>query len=475
MSLPWINKDHEHVRKLIALLNKRRTYVKASCFEVGQLLYNLTMDRTYYNDWVVWYNNQTDNITDSIWQQFRCDKTLDLNTLCYWAQMDNPDGFKKIQYQIVESLVESALKPFLSYQTNRISESIVSQTIHLLFVHEIAYVPHQDQFYLFRGHSWNKVDTNALFKNYLFPDLIEYFNTYFRVYDRIHNKRYYRALRAFRSLGFQQKIINQCKNLFNSTNYRFDLKLESNSHLICFTNGVYDTRENCFRGGRPGDYCYYTTKYQYQCVIPAFHHQKVQILTEILTSIIMDASERHYLLSYLSLALEGYREQSPFPQKFCQIWLGLSGDGRKFLAELIRYTFGDYVSTGSRLVVLEDSEDPETFDDDYLFYLLERPRSIWLRSVGLQNTVITETPVVFVPFYASSYVQSTYTYRRPTEFYQEFMWLLLNNYRKYLTVDDLNRPVNFVRYNPTVHTPEDKDLLECADTLISFKNNPVSV
>jgi hypothetical protein len=470
MYLPWVTKKHVHIEKLVTLLDRNR-----SGLEVGQLLYNLTMDDTFYLNWKDFCQHSpiSKSWPKSLWDSFTYDKTLDLNTLHHWVKQDSPDEYQLDQYSVVEPLIESILKPFLSYQTHYLSEELISKTIHQLFLHEISYVPATNQFYLFRGHSWYKVDDIGLLKNHIFPYIIEMFDKYHDKYHALHRKRYYRALRAFRSNRFRRVVINRCQSLFNSTNYRFDLKLESNAHLVCFTNGVYDLRKRCFRNGRPGDYCYYTTKYQYKYQyfkdISQVDHNKISVITDILANIIPDAEERQYLLGYLKLSLEGYRHDNPVSSKFCQIWLGLSGDGRKFLAKLIRYTFGDYVSSGSRLVVLEDSDDPDTFNDDYLSYLVNHPRSIWLRSVGIQHTVLTDTPVIFVPFYTSGYVNSTYTTRFPTEFYQEFIWILLNRYDNSIT-DNLVLPRNFVRYIPTIPDKVDHDMIEAAETLLSLRD-----
>ena len=240
---------------------------------------------------------------------------------------------------------------------------------------------------------------------------------------------------------------------------------------------MYDTSRNYFRAGRPNDYCFHTARYPYYDMAKC---ESVSILEKILETIIPDLSERQYLLSHLSSALTGIRPDKSVSASFCQVWLGLSNDGRSFLAKLIRYTFGDYLGPCARLVLFEGDQVMEDVDDRMLNYLLTFPKSIWIRQVGLQGLVNSRTPVHLVPFYTSTYCGSLYSNYVPEQFYHDFAWLLIDKQAKWRTdVAPQTLPRNIIPYNlPTFTGKQFADKknslsgkeLHVADILCNLRN-----
>lgn len=475
MTFPWKAKNANYIKQLLYTLGDHRRYLTLKCAEVGALLFNLTLDDTYYEHWVVWSTGSEPTLeTYDTWRKFTVDTTLDINTLCHWASQDNPFEFFNIQYEYTQSQLSEVLYPFLTYQSNYLDEAKLASIIHQLFQHQLAFVPESGQFYLYRSNYWVAVPDTELFKKYLLPGLIDHLNMNFSQSQIAPNRRYYRAIRAFRSNRLLRRLTTLCKPKFNASNYRFQRKLARHPNLVCFTNGVYDLSTGTFREGRPGDYCHINTKYQYRTFTPT--DNKVVQLEHILASILINQDERDYVLKYLATSLQGTQSAITSDDRFCQIWLGLSGDGREFLAKLITYTFGDYVRTGfenvgpeTRLLLITDSDDPSMFDDELIFKLVQYPRSIWLRSVGLQTDLTTDTPINFVPFYASQYGSSPeYASILPVEFYQQFAYLLITRYFPLINTTGINRPINIIPYTKRVIDP---DIQEAAEILLSMSHS----
>lgn len=62
-------------------------------------------------------------------------------------------------------------------------------------------------------------------------------------------------------------ICKHFKNVLEPYTFLYDLDFHNKrdpSHLICFSNGVYDLSISKFRNGRPSDYCTYCTNYEYK-------------------------------------------------------------------------------------------------------------------------------------------------------------------------------------------------------------------
>ena len=150
MKLPWTDKNSSYVKQLLYLLGEHRRLILTRCEEVGSVLFNLTMDDTYYEHWAIWCNGTGPNQnTLQTWRSFQSDTTVDLNTLCNWVNHDNPVGFFNLQFETAKSLIMEILVPFCSHQTNYLDESKLAHLIHQLFHHQISYVPDYDQFYLY--------------------------------------------------------------------------------------------------------------------------------------------------------------------------------------------------------------------------------------------------------------------------------------------------------------------------------------
>ena len=59
----------------------------------------------------------------------------------------------------------------------------------------------------------------------------------------------------------KDNIMREAKEIFYDKN--FIEKVDSNSRLLCFNNGIIDFNNKCFRAGKPDDYISKTTNINY--------------------------------------------------------------------------------------------------------------------------------------------------------------------------------------------------------------------
>jgi phage/plasmid-associated DNA primase len=115
-------------------------------------------------------------------------------------------------------------------------------------------------------------------------------------------------------------------------NKDFITKLDSNTHLIGFNNGVYDLNTFEFREGKPDDYITLSVGYDYNDK----HTTKYNDLLKFLQDIQPNKEERDYMLTYLSIGLIGNLLE------LFTILTGCGRNGKSKLVELLQITFGDY-------------------------------------------------------------------------------------------------------------------------------------
>lgn len=111
-------------------------------------------------------------------------------------------------------------------------------------------------------------------------------------------------------------------------------KMDESTHLVAFTDKVYDLQRHEIRDIRPTDYVCLNTGYAY----PAKSDPAVRAEVEaVLDSIWENPKLKDYVLKTIASCLCGYRRFEEF-----YVWTGSGGNGKGLLAELVKRAFGDY-------------------------------------------------------------------------------------------------------------------------------------
>lgn len=155
-------------------------------------------------------------------------------------------------------------------------------------------------------------------------------------YKNISQKFYNIGKKLLNTTSFNN-IFSKVKIIMNKDIDDFYSKLNENTNLIGFENGVFDLENFKFRIGKPDDYITFSTKYDYTDeVIPE--------IQEEIKKIIWSASENddiyQFVIDILSYALSG--------NKSLEIYTILYGEGGRngkgVKSKLCNLTFGDYYS-----------------------------------------------------------------------------------------------------------------------------------
>jgi P4 family phage/plasmid primase-like protien len=137
--------------------------------------------------------------------------------------------------------------------------------------------------------------------------------------------------------AYKERIIKECSSLFYDC--KFEDKLDDNSYLIGFDNGVYDLRTGLFRNGCPDDYISFTTGYDYETNYNANSPDVISI-EKFIHSIHPADDLRKYVMCFVASILEGGNsDQKMF------FWTGSGSNGKGTLIDLLDRTLGDYYGT----------------------------------------------------------------------------------------------------------------------------------
>lgn len=166
-----------------------------------------------------------------------------------------------------------------------------------------------------------------------------------------------KTIKKLKYLLFKDSLLSICSNQFYDSN--FYQKLDENTELLCFNNGVYDLKNKCFRSGNPKDYISLSVGYDYKEYL--LNDITIKEINTFFSQIQCDEHMKKYILMHIASCLNG-NTKLPF-----MIWPGTGSNGKSTTLDLIRRTFGDYfgilpITAFTNPDILLDNENSE-FDD----------------------------------------------------------------------------------------------------------------
>jgi len=144
-------------------------------------------------------------------------------------------------------------------------------------------------------------------------------------------------------------IVEDCLRILYDPD--FESKLDTDTNLVGFNDGVYDLYKSEFRAGYPDDCISMSTCYDYESYDPTSEIAK-QINT-FFSKLQTDVKVKEYLSYLLSMCLEGL--------KMSYVFYGKKNNGKTSLLLLLKHSFGDYYTKsfhkkGVKVVSFEESD-----------------------------------------------------------------------------------------------------------------------
>jgi P4 family phage/plasmid primase-like protien len=346
------NKDSNDVmsmaRKLIKLLNKKRAGPYNEWITVGWALYNISPN--LLPEFIQFSKQEgkkyEPGCCEKIWDE--CSRRMTdggytIASLYMWAKEDNPEEYIKLIRANVNKLLEEA---------NTKTDYDVAKVIKEMYKYEFKCTAITGNiWWQFENHRWKKIDNAYTLGIKLSEEVAREFAELSASYmkesilssghkaDILVKKSsdINKLILDLKRTPFKDKIIRESAPLFYDS--KFEEKLDENSYLIGFDNGVYDLRTGLFRNGCPDDYLSFTTSYDYESNYNP-NSPDIVAIEKFLCSIHPDDDLRKYVLCFVASLLEGGNSD----QKFF-FWTGSGSNGKGTLVELIDNTLGDYYGT----------------------------------------------------------------------------------------------------------------------------------
>jgi P4 family phage/plasmid primase-like protien len=419
------------VEKLVQVLNPVRSNSYQDWIRLGWCLRNI--DHRLLEAWDA-FSKQSNKYVEGecarLWNHMRLGG-LGMGTLCMWAKHDQPEAYKEILRTDLQSLIERSYRGSPTHHD-------IAKVVHQMYRYEYvcASIRHR-AWYEYRGHRWHASDSAHSLSMRISNEVCQEYLAQVGVLQRQaavctseddlkrigeHIKRCTDIAVKLRTTSFKENVLKECALLFYQE--KFEEKLDSQSHLVCFENGVYDLDAQEFRDGHTEDYLSFTTGNAYVPYDP--HHPQVQAVHRYLEQVLPKKHIRDYVLKVFSSYLHGAIRD----QKF-HIWTGTGSNSKSKLVELFEKAFGDYcckfpvtMLTGKRPA--SSAANPELARaKGKRFACLQEPSEDERLNIGYLKELSAGDAVMARPLY-----------RDPFDFRPQFKLLLLCNHLPHVPSDD---------------------------------------
>lgn len=344
----------EEARKLTLLLSKKRADEYFSWIRVGWCLRNINIH--LLSAWIE-FSRKSDKFQEGVCEH-EWAKTGEnsggygIGSLYYWAQEDNPEGFKEFNNQRIDSLVKKA---------SNCSDQDVAHLVHKIYRDEFVSTDggakkSEKIWYRFSNHRWSECDGKTLIRTKLGLDIPDYCRlTKIRVIEQRRravseeDKNYLdkmeedigKLIIKIKNSTFKNKIVEECTYMFYDPTF-FE-KLDENIDLIGCENGIFNLATGEFRKGHPSDYVSMSTGLNYQEGDEEGpynqNHSKIQGIDDFFKKIQPNPN----VCQFLQL-IAGY---SLFGRNILELLIileGVGGNGKSKFIELIENALGPYAS-----------------------------------------------------------------------------------------------------------------------------------
>jgi len=404
-------------------------------FQVGCALRN--MSKSLFIVWLAFsaqsptFSFATD--VSSLWEQWLKFESksngLTLRSIIYWAKRDVFAKYKEVKASSIDYYIEQTLD-------NGLSDFAVSdkkQSASDWDLAKVLFHMKKDQYlcssvkgnlwYRFKDHHWREIDSGTSLRTAISTELRALYAKKAEQlasaksaledddpkYKYLH-ARMEKCLEIHGKLGRtpdKKNIMTEVRDMFYDE--EFDRNVDTNPHLLCVGNGVWDFKEGRFRDGKPEDYISMSTRIDYNPLSDK-HTDVVKEIEDFFKKLFPIEELRNYMWDHLASTLVGTALNQTFNN-----YLGGGRNGKSVLVSLMSKVLGDYKGElpltavvtskrtavgglapeiaglkGKRLVVMQEPRQGDVLNEGILKELTSGHDAIQARS-------LFSMPVTFLP------------------------------------------------------------------------------
>lgn len=293
----------------------------------------------------------------AMWIDFDDESTntglLTYRSIIYWAKQDSSkDKYKCVHDDTIDYFIELTLP-----QPDQVKYSIVEFDLAM-----VLYQIFKDRFvctnvtkniwYEFKNHRWQECDAGTSLRLAISQDMYVIYTKKIqetlKLMVETEDKEKYKKIQiktaCMTDIGLNLKkttdknnIMREAREIFKDD--KFHEKLDANTNLLCFNNGVFDFEQNVFRDGRPEDYLSMSTEIEYKPYDKIPKKLKSEIET-FMEQLFPEQQLRDYMYQHLASTCIGNNINNTF-----NIYTGCGRNGKSVLVDLMSKCLGKYKGT----------------------------------------------------------------------------------------------------------------------------------
>ena len=276
-------------------------------------------------------------------------------SIIYWAKQDAFDAYQKVRQNTVSHYInESILSP---------TEFDFAKVLNAMFKDKYVCTSIINKSWsVYKGHHWVpdlgqslrlaiSVDMYAEYTKKA-ETLTQEMHTYDlgdTRYTEIQKRiKYVTELsQKLKRTADKNNIMREAAEIFYDKD--FVTNVDTNKHLLCFTNGVVDFQAKTFRNGYPQDYITKCTNIPYVPYDDNKYGTEISEINLFMDQLFPVKSLNKYMWHHLASVLIGENMNQTF-----NIYRGSGSNGKSMLTDLMKHTLGEYVGTVPITLVTKD-------------------------------------------------------------------------------------------------------------------------
>lgn len=367
---PGASEDEVSLAKELAIkcLSSERADNYMTWIETGWCLRNIDSSEEMFNTWLEFSaksgksggNNiaQLRREWNSGWVRYDNSRKFTIRSLHYWAKHDNPAEYKKI---IDNNLIE--------YIKNNVdaNHTHIARLLHRIYGNDYkaSVTSKSTEWYGFKNNTWDLIPQGIEIKQKMTTEVVEFIHRAKQAINLTNNGKFkgsrledlHKIEAQLYTVAFKENVLKESVGLF--AEMEFNQKLNSNPYLLGVSNGVINLRAERtkadgsteyfveHRQGKPEDMvsfqagkwlpkgCDAIPYVPYDPSDPV--HDEIN---DFMSKVFPRADLRAYMWRKLASCLEGTNRE----QKY-DTWIGVGGNGKSKLVDLMSMTLGDYATS----------------------------------------------------------------------------------------------------------------------------------
>ena len=309
------------------------------------------------------YSTQISEICDK-WEKFDMKQNgfgLTKKSIMYWSKNDNFEKYEKIRENTIDYYIDQTIETITIEQINNPRKKnakgssdydIATVLFHLCGDEFVSVSIRSNEWYQFTNHRWVKNDCGTSLRNKISTKLRDLYNNksselVLRASKKDPESEEFKLImgRANKVLDIaftlgstkdKDNIMKEARELFY--NSEFLDKLDQNKYLLCFTNGVVDFKNKCFRKGYPEDYISKCTDNDYFPLNPSIHQPIMNEIQEYMSQLFPEKELCDYVWNHLASCLIGDTALN----QCLHYYTGIGQNGKSMLVKLMQLILGSY-------------------------------------------------------------------------------------------------------------------------------------